>query len=674
MAEVLSISERVLDTLVESGYLTNDQLVVARDAASGEGRPVGSVLLERGLVTPEDLASTLEDEMGVPRVDLASYVPEESALSLLPADIARERRILPLFEIEGMLTVAIGDAADVFGLDDVSSSIGLEVEPVLADAASVLEAVVQHYADAGEPAPAPPVAEAEVPAGVSTVDVPPAPIGVVDEAGPDEVPPPPPSVEEILAAAEADSQVVDSTPATVAVEVPEPVELPGGGTGADVVSTEDLADSEAAEIADVADVAEEPEEPERARGIAEVVEAAPSGGEVEIDLDVLAVADAGKTAVLVTQILELAVRRGASRIQLLPYKSDFFLVLRVAGALEKVASAPLSMQSALVDGFKNFARQGSVPPSLPVLGRVHAKVLDKDVVLTVSVVPTISGQRMVVSIGPGQPVPRAIADLGMTEAEARAVGAMVERGRGILLVCSPVDGGRSATYYAALSHAAAVGKTVYSVERSIDYEIPAVAQVLVGPGAAVGAASYFASGMRQDTDVLAIDGLQSVEEAHLAVEVAGMGKLVLATFVAGDIMWGVRRMLDMGTEPTSLAATLTLAVGQRRVRLNCTGCSAEGRDPLAESIPGAPKGLKGTSGAGCDRCRQTGFSGSTGVFEVLPFTESLRAKVAANASLSELAGCAREAGMRPLIASGLAKVEEGIVSPAELDRVLRFSS
>ena len=210
---------------------------------------------------------------------------------------------------------------------------------------------------------------------------------------------------------------------------------------------------------------------------------------------------------------------------------------------------------------------------------------------------------------------------------------------------------------------------MYSVERSIDYEIPAVAQVLVNPGSPVGAASYFAAGIRQDTDVLAIDSMQSVEDVHLAIEAAGMGKLVIATFAGADIVSGVRRMLDLGAEPVSLASALTLGVGQRVV----PNCSQDEVTPLADKIPGATPGMTTRRGAGCPNCGKTGYLGATGIFEVLPFTEPVRARIARDGTASELAAAARGAGMRSMIVSGLAKVRNGDVSAEELDRVLRFS-
>ena len=580
--------------------------------------------------------------------------------------------MLPLFEIEGMLTVAIGEPVDIFMLDELAGELGLEVEAVLADSPAVSAAIVQYYGEepAHEPTPQP---EAETqpkvaddtlaPAGDA-----PAPVAVfefepepdVESAGPQF------SAGEAVffdgVAVVSDTDELEISAADffdVADETPVIVDAP-----ADV-----------AEELEAQTPAEPPIEAEPAalpQTVADVVAAGPQAAS-GIDLDVLAVADERKLAVLVTDILEQAVARGASRIHLLPYKNDFFLVFRIQGRLEKIASAPLSMQQPLIEGFKHFAKLGSVTSDLPALGRLHAEIGGKQLVLTVSSVPTVAGQRLVVSLSPARPQPRNFLELGMSEAESRALQAMVERGRGILLVAAPVAGGRSSTYYALLSHAAQAGKTVYSVERAIEYEIPAVAQVLVNPGSPVGAASYFAAGMRQDTDVLAIDSMQSVEDVHLAIEAAGLGKLVVATFAGADIVTGVRRMLDLGAEPVSLASALTLGVGQRVVRTNCPNCSQDEKSSLAAKIPGAEKNMTTRRGTGCPNCGKTGYQGATGIFEVLPFTEPVRAQIARAATAEQLAAAAKAAGMRPMIASGLAKVRDGVVSADELDRVLRFN-
>ena len=612
------ISGRVLESLVTAGLMTAEQVASVREAAASRGTSVGVVLTERDLVGPSDVVSVLEHEMGVPQVDLSSYAPEDDALALVPATTARSWRVLPLFEIEGMLTVAIGDPMDVFSLDTISAELGMELEPVLADGASFASALDQYYGQATES----PTAPAPVPTAEAA---PPAPV-FEDDAEP------------VVAVSDFFDESSDATPAVPVAPVDEAVPV----APASVV-------------------------------IEEVVAAAPSPATPSaIDLDVLAVADARKVAVLVADILDHAVARGASRVHLLPYKEDFFLVYRVQGALEKVASAPISLQASLVDGFKQFAKLGSVPATKPALGRLRAHIGDRDLVLTTSVVPTIAGQRLVISLSAFRPEPRGLEELGASEAEARALRAMVERGRGILLVCAPVAGGSSTTYYALLSHAASSGKTVYSVEQSIEHEIPAVAQVMIEPGGPSPAA-YIAAGMRQDTDVIAIDGLRTVEDVHLAVEAAGLGKLVIATFPAADIASGVRRMLDLGAEPHSLASALTLGVGQRLARLNCPNCSVETDARLAVRIPGAPADIIDRAGTGCPNCGKTGFRGAVAIHEVLPFTEPVRAVVGRGGTAADIAQAAVSAGMRPLIVAGLARVKSGEVSAEELNRVLRYA-
>jgi len=611
MAESTTIAGRVLDALVTTGLVTADQLVGARAVAPSESA-AGRALVERGLLSADQLATVLEDELGIPRVDMASYAPDDEALVLVSASMARDRGFLSMFEIEGMLTVAIGRAEDVFMLDDLAAELHVEIEAVLADEPSVRDAIVQYY---GEPETA---KEEPSDAGFPGLD--------------DDI--------EISAADFFD--VADDSPVVVVAGAVQPTSP----------------DSEVANLAQT---------------VEEVVEAAAPAGRPSVDLDVLAVADDRKVAVLVADILEQAVARGASRIHLFPYKNDFFLVFRIKGRLEKISSAPLSMQGPLVDGFKNYAKLGRVGADVPALGRLHAEIGGKQIVLTLSSVPTVAGQRLVISLSAAKPQPRDFLELGMSEAESRALQAMVERGRGILLIAAPVAGGRSSTYYALLSHAAAVGKTVYSVERSIEYEIPAVAQVLVNPGSPVGAASYFSAGIRQDTDVMAIDSMQSVEDVHLAIEAAGLGKLVIATFAGADIASATRRMLDLGAEPVSLGSALTLGVGQRVVRTNCPNCSGDEKTPLSDKIPGATKGMTTRKGSGCPNCGKSGFAGATGIFEVLPFTEPVRAEVASGASKEKLQAAALAAGMRPMVSSGLAKVKDGHVSAEELDRVLRFS-
>jgi type II secretory ATPase GspE/PulE/Tfp pilus assembly ATPase PilB-like protein len=126
-----------------------------------------------------------------------------------------------------------------------------------------------------------------------------------------------------------------------------------------------------------------------------------------------------------------------------------------------------------------------------------------------------------------------------------------------------------------------------------------------------------------------------------------MGKLVIATFAGADIATAVRRLLDLGAEPVSLASALTLGVGQRVVRTNCPNCSVEERSPLTDLLPGAELGMVSRRGSGCPNCGKTGFVGTTAIYEILPFGEPVRTVIASEGSLTEIESIARAAGMRP---------------------------
>lgn len=730
MSDTMTVAGRVLEALAEAGLVDSDQLAAIRAEGLSEAA-AGKSLLERRLVTAAQLLQVLESDMGYPRVDLSGYAPDSDALQIVSGELARARNFLPLFEIEGTLTIAIGNPYEIFDIDAIGESLGYSMDAVIADPSAVQESIDLYYPS--EPLQpqemvALPGEEPEVSIG-DFFDL--VADSSEDEAGGEGGTQPlvetVPEVEEVTFVATEEliyDLVIDSVTEGEPVEAVEGdveacvglfAEIDAEAPAAENAPEQDAAahgeaapagrDAEAApaetesaaaeteavpaelnaaagdaaigdpDTSDMPATEEPPSEKPAKRRSKRKAAAEPKepGAEARIDLDVLAVADEQRAAVLVADILEAAIKRGANRIHLLPYKSDFFLVFRVGGRLERIASAPLSMQQALVSGFKSFMGLGSTEPGRPALGRKHAEIAGKSVVLNISAVPTVSGQRMVIAIMPVRPEPRSLEELGLPDAEAKALQAMVSRGRGLLLVAAPITGGRSTTYYSLLQQAAAAGRTVYSVERSIEYEIPAVAQVLASPGGAVSSAAYFAAGMQQDTDVMAIDAIQTAEDAHLAIEAAGMGKLVIATFAAAGIVQAVRRLLDLDVEPVSLASALTLGVGQRVLRTNCANCSVEVRSPLVDQIPGAQPGMIARKGTGCPNCGKSGYAGVTGIFEVLPFTESVRAVIARDGSLSEITSAARAAGMRPMMASGVALVHDGIVSPEELDRVLRYS-
>ena len=624
MAETAGITTRVLDALAVAGVITTEQLATVEGEAASNGENAGRMAVEHGLAAEGDIASVLEDALGVPRVDLESYAPDEAALEIVPAELARELSIVPLFEIEGVLTVAIGDASGVFDLDALGDRLGLEVEAVLAEPLAVREALAQHY-----PAPpdeAPRVVEA--PPAVSTVAALES-LETNEETPRDEL------------------SDMDATEWLAAVSAANMLDEPSAPVAEPVAAPDDIARADARADADAS--------------------------AHWIDLDVLAVADPSRMALLVTEILEEAVSLHATKIHILPYKDDFFVVFRIAGRLKQVGAAPLSLQSALVEGVRSFMRLPAPALGQPSVGRLHTEIAGVGITLTLSAVKTISGHRLVVSLDDADPTPRPTAELGMSEQDRRAFEAVLERGTGLLLLCSPIGEGASETYYSALSHVAACGKTSYSIERSISYEIPAAAQVSVPPGSPVGSAAYFSAGLRQDTDVMAIDPLETAEDVRLAIQAATEGKLVIATFAASSVASALRRLLELGVDPTSLSSSLTMVIAQRLVRGVCQACAVEDEGELQALIPGAEPGTHGKAGVGCPACHDSGFDAVRALFEVAAATAHLVAAVQHDATVAELERAAQASGTRSFAEIGLELWRAGSVSAAELERVLRFS-
>ena len=403
--------------------------------------------------------------MGFPRVDLESYAPDDEALAIVPAVVARERQLLPLFEIEGTLTVAIGDPADVFALDAVGAQLGYVMDAVLADGPAVKQAVTQYFGEE-------PRAELEV-VTETAFSIEAAEFEPFDEqvATADQLSVSAADFFELLPGAPDDAAIRStrrqSRPSRESPRVrrrpssrswrPRPPRVPGHRS-------------------------RRARRCRRAQGRRTRLRHPRAGGR--------AGCEPHPPASLQVRLLPGLPRQRSSGED------------RERAALDAAAAHRRlqELREALERGRRAGPRSGGCTPT----SRASR-----------SCSPSRRYRRWPVSDWSSRsrtpsPQPRELGELGMADAECKALQAMVERGRGLLLVAAPVGGGRSTTYYALLQHAAQVGKTVYSVERSIEYEIPAVAQVLVNPGRAGGRGELLrgrhASGHRRDRDRLAAVG------------------------------------------------------------------------------------------------------------------------------------------------------------------------
>jgi type IV pilus assembly protein PilB len=267
--------------------------------------------------------------------------------------------------------------------------------------------------------------------------------------------------------------------------------------------------------------------------------------------------------------------------------------------------------------------------------------------------------------------------LGMHEAARERFSAAVMSTHGAILVTGPTGSGKTTTLYAALTELNSPDRAIITVEDPVEYEVEGVKQVGVNPRTGLTFASGLRAMVRSDPDVIMVGEVRDPETAQIAVESALTGHLVLTTLHANDAPLAAARLIEMGIEPFLVTSSVDCVVAQRLVRKLCEECKQPvklTRAVLAENGFEQPRGFSAFEPGGCVRCGHTGFKGRTGVYEVMPMTDSLRKLILEAASHEDVRAEARAQGMRTLYEDGLEKVRAGITSIAEVLRVLGSAS
>jgi type II secretory ATPase GspE/PulE/Tfp pilus assembly ATPase PilB-like protein len=309
---------------------------------------------------------------------------------------------------------------------------------------------------------------------------------------------------------------------------------------------------------------------------------------------------------------------------------------------------------------------------VPQDGRIRARLEDRELDLRVSTLPSLHGESVVLRLLDRGGRPAGLDELGMDPETLAGFAALARRPHGIVLVTGPTGSGKTTTLHAALGLRDATTEKIVTVEDPIEYQLAGVIQVPVNVKAGSTFAAVLRGVLRQDPDVVMVGEMRDQETAGIAVRAALTGHLVVATLHTNDAVSAIPRLSDLGVEDYLVASTLEGVLAQRLVRRTCPHCRRRYRpDPqsvalLAERPVGS---IVLERGQGCAHCRQTGFRGRTGLFELLPFDEELKELVTRRAGRTAL----REAGaaqrMRTLRADGWAKVQAGLTTIEEVLRV-----
>jgi type IV pilus assembly protein PilB len=352
------------------------------------------------------------------------------------------------------------------------------------------------------------------------------------------------------------------------------------------------------------------------------------------------------------------------------------VVYRVDGMLDSAVTVPKRMAMGVVSRLKVMANLDIAEKRAPQDGRVSLIIDDHEIDLRVVTLPTVYGEGVVTRILDSASAPVGLEQIGMLEADRKIVEAAMARPYGGVLVTGPTGSGKSTTLYSALAHVNTGTRTIITVEDPVEYRMDGIKQMAIHPKAGVTFATGLKAIMRADPDIIMVGEIRDGETAHIAIEAALTGHLVLSTLHTRDAPNAVSRLLDMGVEPFLLSSAIDCVVAQRLARRLCPSCKRPTTLPadiLRDSGFDVDGPLEVFEPVGCERCNSSGYRGRVGIFEVLTLDEEIRQLVLKRCSADEIGNAAAAKGMVRLREDGVEKMRLGLTSAAEILRVTSTS-
>jgi type IV pilus assembly protein PilB len=372
---------------------------------------------------------------------------------------------------------------------------------------------------------------------------------------------------------------------------------------------------------------------------------------------------------LVHSIVAQAIQQGASDIHVNPEEGDTRVLFRVDGVLAPAATIKRKMAAGVVSRIKILADLDISERRVPQDGRFALTVDGRRVDIRVVTLPLVYGEGAVMRVLDKSVVVDGLDSLGMQPAEAKRFRAAIKRPNGAVLVTGPTGSGKTTTLYAAL-HAVNDGeRSVLTIEDPVEQRIAGIKQMQIAPKAGVTFDVGLRSMLRADPDVIMVGEIRDRETAHIAVEAALTGHLVLSTLHTRDAPSALGRLIDMGIEPFLVSSAVDCIVAQRLVRALCQHCKQPQKLPAAVLEEHDLAGAEPFEPIGCSRCAGSGYRGRVGLYEVMTVSERVRAMILAHASVDDIVTVAVEEGMMRLRDDGLQKVRDGLTSLAEVERM-----
>ena len=548
--------------LIERGFITSDVLdqALAIQNNEGQGRLIGEILVDQGLIDESSVMEVVADAYGLPFVRGVARLADAAIVDCLPREFVEEHGVLPLFRVRGVLTIAVAEPANLYLVEEISRLSRCTVQLVVATRNDI-DASIENY-------------------------LPTASIFVIDDI-----------YEDI---AETDFSVIER---------------------------------ETAEIADLREVA----------GHSPVVK-------------------------LVNYMIFSAVQEGVSDSHIEPGDHELRVRYRLDGRLFEKLSPPHQMSAAIVSRLKIMAGLDISERRLPQDGDIHVQMEGRPIDLRVSTMPGRWGEKVVVRVIDARNTNVELDRLGMAAETLDRWNSVINQPNGVVLVTGPTGSGKSTTLYSVLGMLDRAERNVSTIEDPVESTLGGVNQFQINDKAGFGFSEALRSLLRQDPDVIMVGEIRDNITAGLATQAALTGHLVYSTLHTNEACGAITRLINLQVEPYLVAATVRGVLAQRLVRKTCPHCRQPYRpDEIVRSVLGGDSSAEQLwRGAGCVKCRETGFSGRIGIFELLVPDDCFLEAIGRNASLAEMRSIALDADLVPLREDGFAKAIEGLTTIEEV--------
>lgn len=375
----------------------------------------------------------------------------------------------------------------------------------------------------------------------------------------------------------------------------------------------------------------------------------------------------------VQRVLSDALKKGASDIHFEPYEKSYRVRFRIDGVLQETSQPPLAAKSKIAARIKIMSRLNTTETRIPQDGRIRLTLGadERKIDFRVSTLPTLFGEKIVMRLLDSSKSLLKLEQLGFDNTQRIAVEKALAKPHGMILVTGPTGSGKTVSLYTFLQMLNDDSINISTVEDPAEINLPGINQVNINERIGLTFAKALRALLRQDPDVIMVGEIRDLETADISIKASQTGHKVLSTLHTNDAVSTIIRLKNMGVETFNISSSVSLIIAQRLVRKLCSCKSPHPQGLQSLLTAGLVKEVPQEDwtpfcAVGCEACNGTGYSGRTGIYEVLPVSEAMQELIISGASALDMERLARQEGIANMSESGLSKVRLGITSIEEI--------